>query len=318
MPKGIVRHPVVDRATWLALRRQDVTASVAAALLGEHPYTTRMGLHALKTGQIPDAEVDPVVTENSISLPPMLRGTVLEPVVPTLIQMLRPNWTVESCGWYYREPSTRLGCTPDLLAIDHSTKKPGIIQVKTTDQHTFRNAWRDEDGSVQPPIFIVIQAVIEAILTGAAWAQVAIMVSGSTLDLHLIEIPLHLGIMARLRVEVAEFWRRIEVGELPEVDYGRDAEVLAAMYREDNGQELDLRADNRLPELLAERDGKKAEIKIAVERVEAIDTEFKARLGYHEAALLAGGRRVTWRTERRRQQFIPRSESRVLRYSSAK
>ena len=318
MPTTSVRHQVTDRAAWLAMRGQDVTASVIAALVGEHPYMTRLGLYSLKTGQTPDAEAEPVIQGNSVSLPPMLRGTVLEPVAPTLIAMLRPTWQVEPCGWYYREPAARIGATPDFVAIDPARLGIGSIQVKTTDQQTFRKIWLGEDGEVTPPLFIVIQAVVEAVLGGFAWAQVAVLVSGSNLDLHLIEIPMHLGIMARLRDEVAAFWRCVGAGEMPEADYGRDGEVLAALYREDNAQELDLTADNHLPELLAERDGLKAEIRVAANKVEIIDNEIRARLGHYEAARIAGGRRVTWQTQNRRLRFVPPSETRVLRFSSAR
>lgn len=318
LPKGAVRHPVTDRAAWLALRRQDVTASAIAALVGEHPYMTRLGLYALKTGQMPDAEAEPIFGANSISLPPMLRGTVLEPVAPALITMLRPGWSVETCGWYYRDPGARIGATPDFIAIDPARPGVGSVQVKTTDHTTFRKVWRGEDDEVMPPLFIAIQAVVEAVLTGVSWASVAVMVSGSTLDLHLIEIPLHLGIMARLRAESLAFWRGVAAGKPPEADHGRDADVLAALYRDDNGQEIDLTTDNRLPELLAERDDLKARIKVAADRIATIDTEFKSRLGSYEAALIAGRRRVTWRTEQRRHRFVPQTEGRVLRFSPAR
>lgn len=316
IPADVVRFRFDDRASWLALREPDVTASVAAAVVGEHPYQTRLGLYALKTGQAADSEVEPIIEENSISLPPMLRGTVLEPVVPKLIGMMRPLWEIEPCDWYYREPAARIGATPDLIAIDPDRGELGVIQVKTTDHRTFRKIWKREDGSVEPPLFIVIQAIIEATLTGASWAAVAVMVSGSTLDLHLIDIPIHAGIMKRLRAEVAEFWRRVAAGEPPEADYGRDAEVLAALYREDNGQEIDLSGDNQLPERLARRDELLAERRTTDDEIERINTELKDRLGPNEAALVAGGRRITWRTERRKQRFVPQSETRVLRVSA--
>ncbi len=320
LPAGIVRHEVTDRAAWLQHRRQDVTASAIAALVGEHPYMTRLGLYALKTGQMPDAEAEPVIGENSISLPPMLRGTVLEPVAPTLVQMLRPTWTIEKCEHYYRDPKHRIGATPDFIAIDPERKGLGSVQVKSTDHATFRKVWRadrDDDEEVTVPLFIAIQAVTEAVLGGFSWANVAVMVSGSTLDLHLVEIPLHLGIMARLRQESLAFWRLVETGTPPECDYGRDAEVLAAMYREDNGEELDLTGEPRWAGLLEDRDGLKSTIRTAADEVAKIDTEIKERLGNYESARLGGRRRVTWSLEQRRQRFVPQSEGRVLRFSHA-
>ena len=318
IPVGVLRFRADDRAAWLGMRRQDVTASVVAALVGEHPYQTAFGLYATKTGQVPDPEVEPVITDSSISLPPMLRGTVLEPIAPQLLLMLRPTWSVEACGWYYRETLSRIGATPDFIAIDPSRKGFGVVQVKTTDSLTFRKVWRADDGTVEPPLFIVLQAIVEAVLTGASWAAVAVIVSGSNLDLHLIAIPLHLGAMDRLRSEVAGFWRGIAAGQPPKADYGRDSEVLAAMYREDNGQEIDLTGINHLPALLDDRDWLKTEIKGKTNEVNQIDAELKFRLGPNEGALIAGGRRVTWRREQRGHRFVPPSETRVLRVSSAR
>ena len=317
IPDGIVRHEVTDRAAWLRMREQDVTASAIAALVGEHPYMTKLGLYALKTGQMPDVSAEPVIGENSISLPPMLRGTVLEPVAPALITMLRPTWSVEPCGWYYRDPAARIGATPDFIGVDPERPSFGVLQVKTTDSLTFRRVWKGEDDEVTPPLFIAVQAVVEAVLTGAAWAQVAVMVTGSTLDLHLVEIPLHLGLMARLREESLAFWRLVAAGTPPEADYGRDAEVLAALYREDNGQELDLTGEDRWPALLEERDGLKGAIRTAAERVGAIDCEIKARLGNYESARFAG-RRVTWALQQRRHRFVPPSEGRTLRFFASR
>ena len=318
IPSGIERFRADDRAAWLAMRQADVTASVIAALIGEHPYMTRFGLYALKTGQIADVEVDPVVTGASVSLPPMLRGTVLEPVAPTLVRMLRPGWLIEPCGWYYRDAAVRIGATPDFVAFDPDRSGVGSIQVKTTDGATFRKIWRTDDGLVEPPLFIVVQAIVEAVLTGASWAEVAVLVTGATLDLHLVPIPLHIGVMDRLRAETAVFWRAVDRQQPPEVDYGRDADVLAAMYRDDNGREIDLTSVSHLPELLERRGVLKSEIKVRSEEVEAIDAEFKARIGPNEAALIAGNRCATWRIEHRRHRFVPQSETRVLRFSSVR
>ncbi len=134
---------------------------------------TRLGLYALKTGQMPDAEAEPVIGENSISLPPMLRGTVLEPVAPTLVQMLRPTWSVEPCGWYYRDPRR--------ASVRHPTSSPSIpsgrARLGSGEDHRphdlpqglARGPRRRREVTV--PLFIAIQAVTEAVLGGFSWAR---------------------------------------------------------------------------------------------------------------------------------------------------
>ena len=43
---------IESREQWLAMRRQDITASTAGALLGLHPYVTAYSLWAEKTGLV--------------------------------------------------------------------------------------------------------------------------------------------------------------------------------------------------------------------------------------------------------------------------
>ncbi len=89
------------------------------------------------------------------------------------------------------------------------------------------------------------------------------------------------------------------------------------MYREDNGEQLDLTGEPHWLERLEERDGLKSDDPDRLGRVGEIDTEIKERLGNYESARLAGRRRVTWSLEQRRQRFVPQSEGRVLRFSHA-
>ena len=318
IPAGIERFRADDRAAWLARRQQDVTASAIAALMGIHDYQTAFGLYAQKTGAVAEDPVEPRIEGNSISLPPMLRGTELEDVAPRLLRKLKPTWEFEPCGFYYRDSAKRIGATPDLLAVDPDRSGFGIVQVKTSDQFAFRQKWVGEDREIDPPLWIVVQALVEGFLTGASWGCVAVMVMGGNLDLHLIEIPIHTGVMDRLADDVAAFWRQVEAGTPPDPDYRRDGDTISLLYADDNAQEIDLRSDNRLPQILGERERLKAEIKAASEAVEEIDAEFKHRLGSYEAALLAGNRRASWKTQHRRGFTVEPSSFRVLRFSKAR
>jgi predicted phage-related endonuclease len=56
-PNVVILHPATDEE-WLGLRREDVTASQAAALLGAHPYTTAYQMWADKTGRSSEKEMN--------------------------------------------------------------------------------------------------------------------------------------------------------------------------------------------------------------------------------------------------------------------
>lgn len=271
--------PVSGRDEWLALRRRDVTASVAAALLGVHPYLSRYELWMRKAGRTPEPQSETAA---------MIRGRVLEAPALDLLSIDRPKWRIERPNVYLRDPAARMGATPDAYAVDPARAGFGVVQVKTAEKGVFRRNWIDEDGEVEPPLWIVIQTVQEAALARAQWACIAVMVVGFGLDLHVIDVPIHDGIIRRLRAETADFWRSIEANEPPEPDYGRDGALLAGLYADDNGREIDLSGDNMLPVILQERAELKERIKADSARVAEIDAEIIAKIGEHERGFVPG------------------------------
>lgn len=225
-----------DRAAWLEARKHDVTASVAGALLGIHPYQTPYGLWAEKSGRVASDDQDN---------PVLRRGRLLEPVV---IEMLRedwPDWTVEyrRDNAYFRDTEARIGATPDAFATRPDIYGRGIVQIKTVADDKFRHEWIDaETGEVVLPLWIAVQTIVEATLTGASWACVAAMVIGRGIDLQVVDVPLNTRVMARLRREVREFWRMVEEGREPPIDWNRDGAAVAEVYRDSMPDRKDLTA----------------------------------------------------------------------------
>jgi len=301
----IERIPVTSREEWLKHREADVTASVAGALLGIHEYVTPYALWALKTGRL---AADPEESE------PMQRGRLLEPVAIQLMREEHPEWKIEQPGIYLRDTEARIGATPDCL-VTCPKRGLGNVQIKSVEASIFRKKWHTDDGMLEPPLWIVVQSIIEAALSGAQWAAVAPLVVSYGLEMPIIEIPLHAGIMDRLRNAVADFWQMVADNKEPDPDYGRDGATIARLYEADHGTEVDLSSDNHLPILIDERDALKAEIKDREERVKEIDTEFKAKIGDNATAYLAGGRRVSWKTQNRKGSTVEPTSFRVLRYS---
>jgi predicted phage-related endonuclease len=90
----------------LKRREPDITASVAGALLGVHDYETPYGLWAKKSNLVP-----PVAETAN-----MVRGTLFEDDVVELIRRRHPDWIIlYPVEGYYRDPASRLGCTPDVF-----------------------------------------------------------------------------------------------------------------------------------------------------------------------------------------------------------
>lgn len=232
-----------DRAAWLDARKQDVTASVAGALLGIHPYQTPYGLWAEKSGRVVSDDADN---------PVLRRGRLLEPVVIEMLREDRPDWSVEyrRDNAYYRHVEDRIGATPDAFATRPDIYGRGIIQVKTVADDKFRREWIDADtGEVVLPLWIAVQAIVEAALTESTWACVAVMVIGRGIDLQIVDVPLNTRVMARLRREVREFWRMVDAGEEPPIDWNRDGAAVAEVYRDSMPDRKDLTSVAGLDEI---------------------------------------------------------------------
>lgn len=306
MSKVVVIRPS-DRASWLAARARDVTASVVGALFGEHEFTTIYQLWALKTGR--DRRDDE-------ETPAIRRGRLLEQVAVQLLREQYPSWTIThnaAENIYFRDPEARLGATPDVI-VDAPGRGKGVVQVKSVEASAFRRKWLDEDGNVEAPLWIALQATLEAHLTGCQWAAVAPLVVSHGLEMPLIDIPILPGVIEAIVDRTRAFWAMVEEGREPEPDYARDGAVIERIYAGDASHEVDLTADNRVPTLIAERRERMAERDGAQGRINEIDAEIKAKMGDAYVAHIAGGRKITWKPQARAGFFVEPKTTRALRY----
>ena len=292
----IARFAITDRAAWLKRREQDVTASVAAALFGPevHPHMTPYKLWALKCEMI---------KEDVVETPAKRRGRLLEPIALQLLQEERPDWIIAPHPFYYRDPELRLGASPDALASRPDIAGTGNVQLKTVGHFAFKKGWRGADDEVEVPLWIAVQASVEAALTSAKWAAIAAMSLGDGgLEMHVVDVPLRTQLMVKLRGLVAEFWRRVEANDPYPPDYGRDAAAIARIYADDDGGVIDLAGNERALKLVEERarlkkieqDGDAA----AKER-KPLDAEIIHLLGNAERGTLGDGRVITAKTVKR-------------------
>lgn len=274
----VQRIPFTTREAWLAARQQDVTASAIAALVGAHPFSSAYQLWAEKTGRVSAELAD---------TGPLRRGRLLEPVAVELLREQKPEWKVEPNRDYFRDPAGRLGATPDtIVTCPHFGL--GTVQVKSVERSIFSRNWREADtGEIELPVGYALQVITEAHLLGAKWAAVAALVVSHDVELEVIEVPIHGGVIDVLRKAVAEFWEMVESGRTPDPDWKRDA-ALAARLHGDTGNVIDLSADNMLPALLDEREQAKARIKADEQRCKDIDAEIRAKVAFAQAATLPG------------------------------
>ncbi|UDF29331.1 UNVERIFIED_ORG: YqaJ viral recombinase family protein [Roseateles sp. XES5] len=271
-----------DRGDWLALRSDFVTASVAGALLLCHPYTTAYRLWALKTGRIEES------TEESEA---MRRGRLLEPVAVEMLREERPSWTIDyrADNAFYFERGLRLGATPDAFAYRPDMDGRGIVQFKTSSEEAFRSGWLDpETGDVEVPLWIAVQAIVEAKLTGAAWAAVAVLVVGRGIRMEVIDIPLHVQVWDALLAATAGFWRVADAGEHPPVDWDRDGSAVLDVNRWSEAKRVDLTGDETFDEFASRLEDTRVKRRELQKREDVLRAQILYTMGPAE---IAGSRR---------------------------
>jgi hypothetical protein len=301
-----------SREEWLGLRKGTIGASEVAALLEgcEHPFLTAYELWASKTGRLNGSGEETA---------PMRRGRHIEAVAVDFLREERPSWRITANpipgGKFYRDVEAGISATPDVFAVDPGREGCGVVQIKSLEPGVFRRKWC-VDGAVEPPLYVAIQAIQEAHLTGASWAAVAPIVIGFGIDMPIIEVPIHGGVIEHIREAVGEFWAKVRSGEMPEPDWKRDAALAARLYDFEESF-LDLSGSNRLPALLAKRARRKAYIKAAEAQCEDIEGEVREALGAATAARLPGWK-ITCKPVDRREFTVAARTIRPLRITPTK
>jgi predicted phage-related endonuclease len=279
---------ITSRGEWLARRRGMMTASrVPALFAGVHPFYDDIEdlWNEIQSGQSIKGES-----------PAMRAGLLLEGIFPAAIAEVHPEWRVVKATTFHTLPSLRLGCTPDFWVNDD-----GLCQAKTINERDW------ERGHARPQLYWTLQCLTELIVTGRAWGVLAVIVRSSSLPLHLFAVPRHPAAESKILAAVADFWTRVDAGQLPIVTPRDDIETLL-----DDGSHVDLSEDNWLPEALEEREKLVAERGSYERRVKYIDAEIKLRMREAATAWLKGWT-ISWRTQHRNEYVVPEANIRVLR-----
>jgi predicted phage-related endonuclease len=301
MPRRrIERHVIKNEAQWLALRQTDVTASVVAALFGLHPFETPAGLHAKVSGIVLPARGNSGV---------LARGRELQELVGRYVQRNHPQWKLRDANVYLRDPTLRLGATPDFFARDLVTRRKGIVEAKTVASAMFRAHW-----SHGAPTWISLQTLTCMMLARADFGLIAALEikPWGPPELHEFFVPRHESAEQRIIVGVRQFWTDVLAGNGPRADYARDGALIAAMTQHAiKGKTIDLSGDNRMPELLARRAKLKAQLDQAEAALKVIENEVKDKIGDAEIAVVQGWR-VTLKEIHKREHTVRATTYRSL------
>lgn len=307
----INQQAIKDRSEWLSWRRNFINASEVAILAGYNKYKSPKRLYLEKIGEISEPESNAA----------MRRGLDLEDVVIKNAQRAHPDWDIFKPEIYFSDPHSRLGCTPDAIAV--ADDEHIIIQGKVISRTVFeRDFPLDEvNGGRSPPMMYVLQTLAEVMVTGYDHGILAVLVMGEFAtdnDYHEFVIPRHSGTETRIREIVAQYWDDVENGRDFKADYTKDAKLLAALFPPDDTVEpLDLTADNRLAEILSIREDRKVRIKEDTDVCEAIDAEIKEKLHGSTKAITSEWK-ISHVMTHRKEYIVPAKSFPTLRITRTK
>jgi predicted phage-related endonuclease len=306
-------HEITSRESWLEMRKKDITASVAGCLVGHHDYITPYGLWALKSGLIEDDQ-----EENES----MARGRLLEPVAIEMLREEHQGWEIEANKpvHYYRDAMRRIGATPDAFVRIPERKGFGVIQVKTTAASVFYGKWKHGHGDQDTvPEWIRVQALVEAHLTGASWAMVAVLVIEpyGQMPLHLFEITSDPGLIVELRHAARRFWTHIDGNIEPEIDYARDATTILTRKYQDTVPTIDLSYWNEGPALATEYKELAEKISSSERRRKEIRAEAFHKMGGASVATFNGREFIVVKTVTRNGHTVKGSHYQDVRFKNS-
>lgn len=302
-------HPE-NRRDWLALRHRDVTGSEAAALLGLHRYTTVAKLHAEKIG--------PVKDESGTSV--MTRGVKLEKFVADELKNSGVFKDIVKAGVYFRDVEVNLGGTPDyFIKVGSDT---GILEIKTVGQRDFVQNWQGGDPNADPvpEPWQMVQLLTYIYLAKADFGKIAVLPVGdwSPMDIQIVDVPYRESIIDRLRNECLAFWKRIERGETPPIDFndGRDLDAIKAIYGTAKpGKEL--RGTKELRTAIDAWETAKEEERLAGKSKKEMETYIRSLIGDAETVHVPGGI-LTAKNTHRDAYNVAACDFRTLRFKESK
>lgn len=306
-------NPAKDRATWLALRQSDVTASDVPAVCGEGMFGSATKVWAEKLGKVGPQEM----TEA------MKRGLWGEAAVFSAIEMEYPDWEVRRAKVYIRDTELRLGATPDGAAIIPGLDGVTVIQTKVIARPVFNAHWRtdpdDEHSPIVAPLGYQLQTLTETMLADAPRAMImALVVDTFKWSLYAVPLDRNAAAETAIRDRVAFFWRNyLDTGIQPPVDPERDEAIVKALFPKDNGLEIDLSHDNELPTLVDMLEADREAKRLAEKDEKICKTAIAAKMGEASIARLADGRRVSHKSQGRAGYVVEPSSYRVMRILKA-
>ena len=269
----------LPREDWLAVRKQGIGSSDAAAAVGLNPYKSQLELWLEKTGR--DSSLPKLDHNDEES--PAYWGNVLEPIVAWHYSKRSGN-RVRRINAVLQHPDPKL---PWMLAnIDREVIGADDVQILECKTAGINGARLWKEGV---PEYVQLQVMHQLAVTGKQVADVAVLLGGQHLEIHRIERDE--SMIARLIDLERLFWDYVVSDTPPPADGTDSAEAaLRCLYPEDNGQTLDFSQHTELAstylelksvrQSIAQQETREAQLKQVLQQAMGAATRVEFTEGY--------------------------------------
>lgn len=279
---------------WLSARKQDITSTELAALMGMSEYKSRLKLWMIKAGKIEDDFVETRFTRWGKRLQLAIGQGISED----------EGWECyDLTNYYLRDEAARIGASMDFRIV-LPDGVAGLLETKSTGFFDESQGWFKDRAPIDYEFQIQGQtnlAVSEGEkisfgIIGALDGRKQTRLYNRTPDHELWDL---------VREEVAKFWHSIAMDEPPAPDYAVDGELLRRLQGGiDAGSNISLTGNNRAHELIQRYHDIEFELKEQrifrtpkEEEQETIKAELHHLMGKAEVALIGDYRISARETE---------------------
>ena len=277
----LVNTRALDRESWLALRRQGVGGSDAAAAVGLHPYRSPLELWLDKTGRQGGRGSESVDPKS-----PAWWGQLLEPTVADAYAQVTGRKVRRVNAILQHPEHSWMIANLDREVVGDADVQ--ILEVKTT------GPWEAKRWRNGVPQHVQLQVQHQLAVTGMQAADIAVLIGGQQLEIHRLERDE--VVIERLIALERAFWSCVEADTPPQPDGSQSsADALRELYPESHtGQTLDFQEDAELGRVFAELQQVREESTALRRREDGLKQRIQAAMGEAEKAIFPTGT-VTWK-----------------------
>lgn len=295
----MIEHALKNRESWLAKRREGVTATDAATIVGENPYRSALECWAIKTERMPEPDLS---GNMKVQFGKRFEGPIADAYSEATGAKLHDpgEFTIQQS-----EPRPWMLCTVDRYARNGGGRTE-IVEIKTAGSHMAAE-W--EDG---PPLMYQIQLQHQLAVTNFHVGTIVVLIGGQ--DLRWFRLERDDEFIKNLCTAEFKFWACCAKGVEPEEVDGSEscARALRKLHPDDNGQ------TSELPDAAVGWDEELQRVKGEIAVLETVEQHLKNRFagaigdatfGSHAAS----GIRYSWKTTEKKAYEVGASKTRTLR-----